>query len=78
MDHANDYGARLERGRVTERQDNACRVESYDRSGITTPPLPLRDGLQAEVGDKVLFFLFDDGTGVVIARMEAQHVAANA
>jgi len=71
------YGALLERGRVINSTDGRCGIESYCRAGVTTPPLPLLNGLEVELGDRVLFFMFDDGTGIVIARMEDDHGAAN-
>ena len=63
------YGAVLERGRVTEVQEDRYRIVSLDRRGITTPPLPALQGTQVQAGDTVLFCMFDDGSGMVIAAM---------
>lgn len=64
------YGAVLERGEVMEAANGKYRVESLTRIGITTPPLPALQGLSAQVGDRVYFYLFDDGTGILIAKLD--------
>jgi len=63
------YGAPIERGQVVAKTGEGLRIASYDRSGVITPPLPMMAGAEAETGERVYFFMFDDGRGMVIARM---------
>lgn len=63
------FGAHMERGKVTEFAEGKYRLESISRPGITTPPLSPIYGLELEVGDMAFFCLFNDGTGIVIAKM---------
>jgi len=63
------YGAVIERGLVTETTASGCVVESCDRKGVVSPPIA---GITNEVysaGDRVFFFLFDDGDGLIIRKM---------
>ncbi len=69
MRKASFYGAMLERGRVTEVREGKYRIASLDRRGITTPLLPALHMAEAQAGDMVLFCMFDDGSGMVIAAM---------
>ena len=60
----------IERGTVTEITDGKYSVASIDREGIVTPPmLPLMDGSIFSVGDQVVYFYFDDGTGRIICAL---------
>lgn len=70
-------GAIIERGKVKEKKEGKYVIESTDRAGVITPPLDvtkhvlLKDEMYAkpekfEVGDKVYFFMFPDGTGRII------------
>lgn len=62
------YGTIIERGQITEVTGNGCKVRSFDRDGIVTPPIePITDGTLA-VGDYVYFFLFPDGKGRILSR----------
>ncbi len=63
------YGAQIERGRIKKLADNGYEVESLERIGIVTPPIPTMGNKQYTVGDMVYFFLFDDGTGMIICNM---------
>lgn len=65
----NDYGARIERGVITRQDDGRYIVKSYDRHGLVTPPIETINAQQFNAGDRVYFFLFDDGTGRIIASM---------
>lgn len=67
----NEYGARVERGRILKITEQKYVVASLSRSGITTPPIPAMDA-QAEyaAGDTVYFILFGDGHGCVMAKAE--------
>ena len=67
-----EYGGVIERGRAMECTAGGWIVESLDRPGIVSPPLPaLSDGLCA-AGDVVLFVLFADGTGMVLCAAQAE------
>lgn len=65
----NSYGAKIERGYVTQATDGKYIVQSYDRTGLTTPPIETINQQQYNAGDRVYFFLFDDGSGKIIASM---------
>lgn len=67
----NEYGARVERGKILKITEQKYVVASLSRSGITTPPIPAMD-VQAEyeTGDTVYFILFEDGHGCVLAKAE--------
>lgn len=59
------YTATMERGKVVDEQ---MRVKSLFRKGIITRPLSVVPGLELAVGDSVYFFVFDDGTGCIVAK----------
>jgi len=59
-------GAFVERGIVTAVEDDGYVIASYDRKGITLPPIKGFDNATYEVGDKVYYFVFNDGTGKII------------
>ena len=62
------YGAALERGVIETIESGGYRVASMARRGITTPVIKsLEAGLK--IGDRVYFFLFPDGDGVILAKM---------
>lgn len=62
-----NYGATVERGIVKEVCAEGYRVQSYTRNGVTTPAIPAASGAAYEVGDRVYFFVFDDGHGMILA-----------
>lgn len=64
------YGARIERGRVQSVSKEGARIASIDRDGVQTPPLKALSSLPLAEGDFVYFFLFDDGRGRVLDRFE--------
>lgn len=64
-----DYGASMERGIVLREEDGGWRVQSLTRPGITTPPLFALCG-SVQAGDLVAFFLFSDGQGAILGRIE--------
>ncbi|MCE5344524.1 MAG: hypothetical protein LLF96_13210 [Eubacteriales bacterium] len=64
-----NYGAQIERGTVTEKTAAGYRVKSLSRPGITTPVLPAAQGMEADVGDNVCFFMFEDGTGAILTKI---------
>lgn len=63
----NEYGAVIERGEIIESENNLYVVRSLTRSGVTTPPMRAADGTTYRNGDRVYFFMFDDGNGRIIA-----------
>lgn len=64
----NNHGVYVERGIVQEVCDGGgYKVKSYIRDGIITPEIPAAGGATYEVGDRVYFFLFDDGRGLILA-----------
>jgi len=66
------YGALIERGRVVNANAQAgiYTVESYDRDGVKTPPITALHGNPYNTGDRVFFFMFNDGTGRIIGKMD--------
>ena len=62
-----NYGAIIERGIVEEVCENGYKVKSYARDGITTPAIPAASGAAYKAGDRVYFFVFDDGHGAILA-----------
>ena len=63
---AREHGI-IERGTVTEITAGKYTVASIDREGIVTPPLPpLMEENSFSVGDQVIYFYFNDGTGRII------------
>lgn len=61
------WGARLERGEITEASAQGYTVVSSERPGIISPPISDMFGNDHDVGDRVIFFLFEDGDGRIIA-----------
>lgn len=60
-------GAMIERGRVIEKNGTDYKVLSLTRDGITSPPIPAIGTAGYATGDLVYFFLFEDGSGAIIA-----------
>lgn len=63
-----NYGAIIERGRVTAATEKGYTVASLDRDGIESPPITGIDNTTYTVDDMVYFFLFRDGTGKIICK----------
>lgn len=64
------YGAVIERGIVLVVTPAGYKVKSLTRDGITTPAIPAINGGTFAVGDRVYFFLFDDGRGGVLSAFD--------
>lgn len=64
-----EYGACLERGKILSAAEGGYTVASLDRDGIESPPIPSLDGTIYTVADTVYFFLFRDGTGIILGRI---------
>lgn len=63
----NSNGAIIEQGIVHEVTDDGYRVESYTRSGLLTPAIPALPGAAFQAGDRVFYFMFNDGCGLILA-----------
>lgn len=63
-------GAMICRGTVTRgNADEGWDVESYTEAGIRGWGLKGTSGAAYEPGDRVYFFLFEDGDGMILGRM---------
>ena len=71
MEHESNamYGAMIERGEILEVSGEGCSVKSYDRPGVVTPPLEDIHGSAHDVGERVCFFMFDDGSGKILTSL---------
>lgn len=65
-----EYGTTIERGQIVEADEDGYKVASFTRNGITTPALSTIGGTTYQVGDRVYFFVFDDGHGAILAAFE--------
>lgn len=63
------YGAIAERGEIVKITERGYIVKSVDRPGTITPPMTDILGSIYNVGDRVIFFMFDDGNGRIIAAL---------
>jgi hypothetical protein len=61
--------AAIERGSVVSAPEGGYKVQSYSRDGLITPAIPALSQDTYAQGDKVYFFLFDDGHGVILGRI---------
>lgn len=64
------YGATIERGVIVTVAEAGYKVKSLSRDGIITPAIPAVNGGTFEVGDRVYFFLFDDGHGGIFSAFD--------
>ena len=62
------YGALIERGLVTKETESGYVVESCDRRGVVSPPIAGINNEMYSAGDRVFFFLFDDGDGLIVRK----------
>ena len=67
-EHNTPCGVQIERGRITAITGNTYTVESYDRPGVTAWGLKSMEQSH-NAGDKVYFFVFPDGSGLIIHKM---------
>lgn len=64
------YGAALERGVIEKIENGKYRVSSLTRDGIASMPIKsINETDTYSIGDKVYFFLFDDGDGLILSKM---------
>lgn len=59
----------IDRGMITENHDDYYTVKSLDRPNITIKNLTDIAANSYDVGDKVYFFCFPDGTGRIICEL---------
>lgn len=57
----------MERGVIEEVTAQGYSIRSDDRPGLLTPPLADAAGSTHDVGDRVVFFMFDDGFGRILS-----------
>lgn len=62
--------AGIERGTVTKALEKRYQVASMDRPGIVTPPILAIGRESYSAGDSVYFFLFPDGSGKILSKIE--------
>jgi len=60
------YGAHVERGIITFTDNGMHTVKSFCRDGLSISGLPAIGGAIFNIGDRVYFFIFDDGTGLIL------------
>jgi len=70
METNKGYGATIERGEIIGAEDTGYLIASFSRHGLTTPPLAAINQSTYAVGDKVYFFMFDDGKGAILMKFE--------
>lgn len=62
--------AMIERGDIQTEYGGKYTVRSLDRDGVFTPPLKKMNENEIYVpGDLVYFFVFGDGTGMIIGKI---------
>jgi hypothetical protein len=61
--------AAIERGVVVSASEGGYRVQSYSRDGLITPAIPALTLDTYAQGDRVYFFLFDDGHGAILGKI---------
>lgn len=62
-----DSGAMIERGIIRHASGSLYIVRSTSRDGMETPLIPaLMKDVQYFAGQKVYFFMFDDGHGLIL------------
>jgi hypothetical protein len=61
--------AAIERGIVVSAPEGGYKVQSYSRDGLITPVIPALTQDTYASGDRVYFFLFDDGHGAILGRI---------
>ena len=69
-----EYGTRVERGRVIDVGESGARVASLSRAGIVTPPIAsmVDHRTPLTIGQTVYFFLFEDGEGCIIGHRDGR------
>lgn len=65
----NDARALIERGEIASAENGLYLVKSLDREGVTAR-LKSIDNTAYDAGNRVYFFLFDDGTGRILGLLD--------
>lgn len=60
---------KIDRGRIIDANENGYRVASHGRHGLVTLRIRGIDGKTFQLGDKVYFFTFEDGDGLILDRI---------
>lgn len=69
MDNLEKIQGIIERGTIIAQEGNGYIIASIDRDGIKTPPLePTDNNNSFSEGDRVYYFIFNDGTGRIICK----------
>lgn len=64
------YGAPIERGAIDSIQGGRYRIKSLSRDGVVSLPIKaINNSDTYSIGDQVYFFMFDDGDGLILAKM---------
>ena len=63
------FGGIVERGEVSQVQQDGYIISSLDRNGIITSPIKPVGTESYKAGDRVYYFIFNDGTGRIICGM---------
>lgn len=73
------FGTMIEQGIIVSIQGDGYRIDSYSRDGLTTKPIKAiadwdidENGIPVRrygIGDKVFFFLFEDGNGMILGKL---------
>ena len=61
--------AAIDRGEIARISGSGYIVKSYGRDGLVSPAIPAMGEATYQAGDKVYFFLFEDGDGRILGRM---------
>lgn len=64
------WGATIERGMIVQAENGLYTVKSLSRENVTSLPMQDTNGHTYAVGDMVCFFMFDDGTGAILAGLQ--------
>lgn len=64
-----NMGATIERGEIIRTEKAGYSVRSFTRDGVVTPLIPASGEANYANGDLVYFFMFEDGHGLIIAKM---------
>ncbi len=65
-----NMGAMIERGEIIRAEGARYKVQSFTRDGVVTPLIPATGDASYETGDMVYFFMFEDGYGLIIAKLD--------
>ena len=64
-----EFTAKIDRGEIVLADPNGYVIESYGRYNLRTPKIRAIGNEEYQAGDRVYFFLFDDGDGKILGKM---------